>query len=134
MAFNYKAGIGSVGSYQVAGIPYITGSGADGLAADSEHKITFSTVAKSVLVMLHDSTTTEPIRVHFNSRDSGNVYGGNHFYPLSTNRDAVVFNTKCREIYVSNTGSTTSGYIVVAELTGIGGNEMFSLTGSGLTD
>jgi len=134
MAFKYRAGLGAVGSYQVAGIPWITGSGADGLPGPGEHKIEFPTVAKSVLVMLQDSTTTEPIRVHFNATGSGNVVGGNHFYPLSTDRDAFVFNTKCKEIYVSNPGSTTSGYIVVAELTGIDRLEMFDLTGSGLTD
>ena len=134
MAVNYRAGIGAVGSYQVAGVPWITGSGPDGLAAGAEDKIEFPTVAKSVLVMLDDPTTTEPIKVHFNSTSSGNVVGGRHYYPLTANRDAVSFGVKCKEIYISNSGSAASGYIVVAELTGISSNEMFTLTGSGLTD
>jgi len=134
LAVNYRAGIGAVGSYQVSGVPWITGSGGDGLPSGAEHKIEFPTVAKSVLVMLDDPTTTEPIKVHFNSTGSGNVVGGNHFYPLTNNRDAVSFGVKCKEIYISNSGSLASGYIVVAELTGISSGEMFILTGSGLTD
>jgi len=134
MAFNYKAGIGAVGSYQVAGVPWITGSGAEGLPGSAEHKIEFPTVAKSVLVMMFDPTNDAPLRVSFNSTGSGNVVDGNHFYPLDNTRDAVSFGVKCKEIYISNTTSNTSGYVVVAELTGISSNEMFTLTGSGLTD
>jgi len=134
MAYQHKSGIGAVGSYQVAGVPWITGSGANGLPGDEEHKIEFPSVAKSVLVMLNDPTTFSPIIVSFNATGSGNVVGGNHFYPLDANRDAVSFGVKCKEIYISNTTATPSGYIVVAELTGISCNEMFNLTGSGLTD
>ncbi len=135
MAVNYRAGIGAVGSYQVSGVPWITGSGAEGLPSGAEHKIEFPTVAKSVLVMKFDAGVGAPLRVSFNSTGSGNVVGGNHFYPLTTDRDAISFGVKCKEIYVSNSSSVeTSGYIVVAELTGISSDEMFSLTGSGLTD
>jgi len=128
----YTSGLGSVGSYQVSGVPWITGSGTNGLAAGTEHTITFPTVAKSVLVMLDDAASDD-IRVHFNATGSGNVVSGNHFYTLTTNRDAVSFNVKCKEIYISNGGGAASGYVVVAELTGISAGEMFVLTGSGLT-
>ena len=77
----YTAGIGSVGSYQVSGIPWITGSGANGLAVGAEDKITFPSVAKSVMVQLHDSNS-DVIHVHFNSSGSnGGVYEGNHYLP-----------------------------------------------------
>ena len=129
----YKAGIGAVGNYQVSGTPYITGSGAGGLAAGAEDKIEFPFVAKSVMVML-DDTENDDIRVHFNATGSGNVINGNHYFTLSTNRDSITFNTKCKEIYISNAGSAASGYTVVAELTTIQTSEMYTLTGSGLTD
>ena len=136
---NYKAGIGSVGSYQVSGVPWITGSGADGIATNTEDKISFPTVAKSVMVMLHDGDN-DNLHVHFNSSGSnGNVYDGNHYFILKDNRDSITFNVKCKEIYISNPpvsnggSGLSSGYIVVAELTGIDNNEMFNLTGSGLT-
>lgn len=129
----YKAGIGAVGNYQVSGNPYITGSGPSGLASGIEDKIEFPFVAKSVMVML-DDTENDDIRVHFNATGSGNVINGNHYFTLSTNRDSITFNTKCKEIYISNAGSAASGYTVVAELTTIQTSEMYTLTGSGLTD
>jgi hypothetical protein len=135
----FAAGIGSVGSYQVSGVPWITGSGANGLAVGAEDKITFPSVAKSVMVQLHDSNS-DVIHVHFNSSGSnGGVWEGNHFFPLTTDESSITFNVKCKEIWVSNppTGNggsgSPSGYRVVAELTGISPNEMFILTGSGLT-
>ena len=133
MAVNYRAGIGAVGSYQVSGMPWITGSGGEGLPVGVEHQISFPFVAKSVTVMLSD-TANDDIRVHFNSTGSGNVIGGNHFFPLTNDRDAITFNTKCKEIFISNGSVATSGYIVIAELTTIGTTEMFALTGSGLTE
>jgi hypothetical protein len=130
----YKAGIANVGSYQVSGTPYITGSGAGGLAAGREHKIEFPYVAKSVMVMLNDAENDD-VRVHFNSTGSANVVAGNHFFTLSTNRDSITFNAKCKEIYISNPSAVSgSGYVIIAELTGIETKEMYPLTGSGLTD
>mgnify|MGYP003673100354 FL=1 len=87
----------------------------------------------------HD-TNSDVIHVHFNSSGSnGGVYEGNHFFPLTTDESSITFNVKCREIWVSNPptanggSGSPSGYRVVAELTGISPNEMFILTGSGLT-
>ena len=136
---NYQAGIGSVGSYQVSGVPWVTGSGLNGIATNTEDKISFPSVAKSVMVMLHDAAN-ENLHVHFNSSGSnGNVYDGKHYFVLSNNRDSVTFNVKCKEVWISNPPASNggsgnaSGYIVVAELTGIDKKEMFDLTGSGLT-
>jgi len=129
-----RPGIGAVGSYQVAGVPFITGSGANSLKASTEHKITFPTITKSVLVRLNDPSEDHAIRIHFNPTGSGDVYTGNHYVELTTDRDAFTFNVKCKELYISNAhASNHSGYLIVAELTGISPSEMFTLTGSGLT-
>ena len=77
-AFKYRPGIGAVGSYQVSGLPYITGS--TSLAAGAEEKVEFTRVAKTVLV-INDSS--EDIRVHFNATGSGNVVGGKHYVTLT---------------------------------------------------
>ena len=45
--YNYKAGLGNVGSYQVAGIPYVTGSIASSVAAI---RIVFPSVTSWVMV------------------------------------------------------------------------------------
>ena len=135
----FTAGIGAVGSYQVSGVPWITGSGADGLASGAEKKVSFPTVAKSVMVMLRDGNA-DNLHVHFNSSGSnGNVYDGNHYFILANDRDSITFNVKCTELYISNPPTANGGsgnasrFIVVAELTGIDPFEMFPLTGSGLT-
>jgi hypothetical protein len=126
----YTVGINNVGSFQVSGIPYITGS--ESLAKDTEHTVSFPYVARSVTVVNHTSDT---IRVHFNSGSSGRVIDGFHFIELDSDEDSFTFNVKCTELYISapNTG-TTRKYRVAAELTNIPVGRMYTLTGSGLTD
>jgi len=128
----YQAGLGNAASYQVSGRPWITGSSIQ----NDSHKISFPSVAKSVTVINVDPDTTDEILVHFNATGSGRVIAGEHFHRLYSKTDNVTFNVKCREIYVTNTGSTGAAarYRVLAELTGIDVREMFVLTGSGLTD
>ena len=128
-AFKYRPGIGAVGSYQVSGLPYITGS--TSLASGAEEKVEFTRVAKTVLV-INDSS--EDIRVHFNATGSGNVVGGKHYVTLTSNRDSIEMGIRCKEIYISNPGSSAASFTVFAELTGIGTAEMNELTGSGLTE
>ena len=124
----HKAGIGSVGSYQISGVPYITGSAT--LAATAEDKISFPKVARAVTVVLNSN---HQIRVHFNPTGSGNVVTGKHYVLLDSKEDSVTLNNRCTEIYISAvTGDAT--YTVIAELTGIETSEMAALTGSGLTE
>ena len=129
----YRSGLGAVGSYQVSGVPYLTGAV---IAGGVEHKIEFPTVAKSVLVINKDTdTSNSALRVHFNATTAGPVIECLHYFPLDAQKDNITFNVKCKEIYISNgNGSGESRYFVAAELTGIQASEMFTLTGSGLTN
>ena len=136
MAYKYTTGLHSVGSYQVSGVPWITGSGPDGLGPEEEVQIVFPSVTKSVTVINIDAENHN-LRVHFNSTSSGNVIDGFHYVQLDTNQSGFTFDVKCKEIYISNpeTGLTSgSSYTVVAELTGITPDQMFVITGSGHTD
>jgi hypothetical protein len=128
---NYKVGLGSVGSYQVSGKPWVTGST---ISDGAEHYIQFPSVAKAVTVINTDPSGDDDIRIHFNSTGSGNVIGGNHYITLANARDSLTLTTKCKEIYISNPSASPSAYQMIAELTGINSNDMFVLTGSGLTD
>jgi len=133
MVYYRQNGIGAVGSYQVSGIPYLTGSWND-LAAGAEHKIEFPTVTRTVTVINTDVDSCD-IHAHFNTKTNTNVSGGLHYVALNSLNDAMSFNVKCKEIYISNPDASEAGsYTVVAELTGINANDMFVLTGSGLTD
>jgi len=137
MSYQYKAGIGDVGSYQVAGRPYLTGS--TSLAPGVEDQIVFPTVAKAVTIINADPDTmnNDAIRIHYNSTSSaGNVISGLHFVTLGFARDSFTFTLKCKEIFISApaTNVDPTGYQLIAELTGIDDSQMPPLTGSGLTD
>jgi len=125
-----KPGIGHVGSFQVSGYPYVTGS--TDIDNGTEHKIEFPRVVKSITVI---NRASPEVRIHFNSKDSGNVYAGGHYISLPVSGDAVTFNIKCKEIYVSNaSGADNGSYELFAEVTSIQSGEMPVLTGSGLTE
>ena len=137
--FQYRAGLQNVGSYQVGGIPYLTGTVLLPDNPDSgEVKISFPFVTKNVLVV--NTTASVPLRVHFNpiSEPGVNVIGGHHYFTLVDNKDSVTFNQKCKEVYISLETATypspTGSFELVADLTGIQAHEMFALTGAGLTD
>tara|TARA_Y100000034_G_C6833565_1_gene376494 strand:- start:423 stop:845 length:423 start_codon:yes stop_codon:yes gene_type:complete len=125
-----RAGLGHVGSYQVSGHPYISGS--TSLAAGLEQKFTFPYVTRNVTVVNHSSYT---LRVHFNSTSSGAVVSGVHYVELDSDEDSYTFNAKCKEIYVSApaTNGGAAAFRVIGELTGIETISMYDLTGSGLT-
>tara|TARA_R110002110_G_scaffold405059_1_gene623887 strand:+ start:580 stop:984 length:405 start_codon:yes stop_codon:yes gene_type:complete len=132
-AYQYKTGLYNVGSFQVSGRPWITGSTT--MVAGQEDRIVFPSVTKSIMIVNDDPGASEDdIYVHFNATGSGNVIAGKHYFNLSSNGLAITFNVKCREIYVSNPTTETTGYTIVAELTGIAADEMPPLAGSGLTD
>lgn len=135
MGYRYKAGIGDVGSYQVAGKPYLTGSLA--LAPGAEDHIVFPTVTKAITIINTAPSGNDPLRIHYNSTSSaGNVIGGLHFLTLSFARDSYTLPMRCKEIFISApaTNAAPSAYELVAELTGIDDSQMPPLTGSGLTD
>ena len=142
----YKMGIGNVGSYQVSGYPYVSGSSItkanSGDAADAQHQYTFPKVAKSVTVFFESGAPrTHPLRIHYNATGSGNVISKNHFIPISgAAGTSVTLNAKCAEIYISRADATGDGsaetlvYKIFAELTNIPTGEMSQITGSGLTE
>ena len=130
------SGLGSVGSYQVSGYPFITGSTT--LANSGEDKIGFPGVTKSITIINRPSGSGDApdIRVHFAPLTGGRVAAGNHFIILTANKDSMTMNVKCKEIYISRDDATAgnAAYTVFAEVTGIGPDSMFPLTGSGITD
>ena len=138
---HYSVGLHNVGSYQVSGIPWITGS--RDLHPGTEHHIVFPMVAKAVTVKAYVTGTAvgnaaEPhVRAHFRSiYDGGNVSGGMHYVPFDSHEDSFTFNVKCNQIFISApaTNAAQCSYHVIAELTQINAESMFELTGSGITE
>ena len=126
----YSVGLHNVGSYQVSGVPYITGST---IGLSKEHTIKFPMVAKSVTVIASGSVTST-MQVAFNSSSAGSVTAGNHYIDLDDNNVSITFNVKCKQIFIKSYGAD-NGYRIIAELTSIPSGTMPDsyLTGSGLT-
>ena len=131
-------GIGNVGSYQVSGYPFVTGSTLDSGnfagGSNAQGRIVFPQVVKS-FTLINTSTSSVSLRLHYNTIENNNVIGGHHYITITGSMTAVTMNMKCKEIFVSlNGGSAGNGtFEIFADLTGISPNDMPLLTGSGLT-
>tara|TARA_Y100000310_G_scaffold250739_1_gene257067 strand:+ start:315 stop:743 length:429 start_codon:yes stop_codon:yes gene_type:complete len=129
----YGVGVNNVGSYQVSGLPWITGS--SGTAKGQETQYLFPRITKSVTVI---SLGSEDIRVHFNSTSSlggAQVITGLHYVTLNSAEDSLTMNVKVDEIYISTPGTNggNASWTVVAELTNILPPQNWVISGSGLT-
>jgi hypothetical protein len=126
------AGLRNVGSYQVSGHPFLTGSKNMG-SAGTEHKISFPFVTKNVTVINSGSADKE-IKVHFTANSTNDdALANEHYIALNTNEDSFTFDVKCKEIYVTNTVAS-AGFMLFASLTSIHTGSMYALTGTGLTE
>ncbi len=146
-----SVGLRKVGSYQVSGKPFTTGS--TNLDAGKVHLVEFSSVAKSFTVINNNSNAGEDIRVHFNSGSSDavtvpgdagaktiantdDVYANFHYITIPAGNGSMTFDVKCKKFYISNPPGATDdlNYQVLAELTEIPSSRMYHLTGSGITE
>ena len=130
MVFKYAgAGIGNAASYLAAGLPYITGSAITG---SEEFRAAFPFVTKRVQVQVYDGTANDHIRVHFNSVDDGNVNGGQHWWHVKDG-DPFEAEVRCSELYITHDKGASVTFHVLAEMTTIPAEDMYVLSGSGLT-
>jgi|TARA_R110002126_G_C10390173_1_gene494960 hypothetical protein len=134
--FGYNSpGIGAVGSYQVSGYPFLTGT--INMADTTEEKVSFPGVTKSITIRNHSPATY--LKVHFASDAGGTaaVIGAHHYITVSGSAaksdGEETLNVKCNEIYLTNDCGTPLTYELHAEITTIAVSEMFELTGSGIS-
>jgi hypothetical protein len=131
--YNYRTpGIGSVGSYQISGTPYLTGT--NQLANGSEELVSFPAVTRAVTVRNLSNNTY--LKVHFESATTApNVLTGYHYATLSgaAGGTELKMEVKCNHLYVTNDCGSALDYEIIGELTGIGVGQMFPLTGSGIS-
>ena len=121
--YQYRPGLNNAASYMASGTPFVTGSD----ALTGSMKIEFPRVTKSITI--HELTNNSAIYFYFNE----NATELNKFVIDTTSHDhqPFTFDVKCKEIYVSGSGLA---FRLMAELTGINSEEMFALTGSGVTE
>jgi hypothetical protein len=126
-----RVGLGHVPSYEVAGAPFVTGST---LAGGEEITIQFPAVTKSITLF---AAPADDFKLNFAPTGSGRVVAGNHQvpFPYATPPQTVsphVLDVKCKSVTVSS--ATGGQWSLYASLTGINIDNMFPVTGSGITD
>lgn len=124
-----RAGLGSVGSYQAAGTPFMTGSTITG---GSQVLISFPNVTRSITIINKDAANDD-IRVHFQDKDTARTIAGEHYITLGDLNSSLTMNIKCNSVFLSAPGSDAT-FEMFAELTGINPQAMFPLTGSGIDE
>ena len=122
--YEYRAGIGNAASFQSSGSPFVTGSaGLTGVM-----KIEFPRVTKSIT--FHEISNTNSIFFYFHEDatelDKFQIDNTPNDHPYLT------IDVKCKEIFVSS--SSGNAFRLYASLTSIGTEQMFPLTGSGITE
>jgi len=125
----YKVGLHNVGSYQVSGRPWLTGSD---IGDGAEQKHEFPTVTKSFTVIASGTWNADDaaLRVHFVSTGSNTELISTHNYVTLEPDASITFNVKCKEVYLSSIGDNK--YELIADLTHIPTSSMYTLTGSGI--
>jgi len=131
----YSVGLQHVGAYQVSGTPYLIES-ALLTVSNNSLRFQFPTVTKSITVKSNHAA----IRVHFApyialdpaypEYTHGAVTNGN-FVTIAIG-ESQTFDFKCKEIFISNTTTSTAGtndVQIFAELTNIPAARMYSLDG-----
>ena len=110
----YSAGLNNVGSYQVSGIPYATGS----IGADSGVTITFPSVTRWIVVAYSGSDQAADLKVGFSELG---VLGtsNNYFYSLKPNTQSPRFELKLTQLWLYGGNAGEQGVSVMAGLTNL---------------
>ena len=133
----YSTGLRNVGSYQISGTPWVTGSIVTGSSAN-EYKVSFPYVAKSLYIsILADSggsLSNQNMRMSLVSFYQNNAGSNNHWITGFLGK-TYTFTGKFKEFYFSlNNANHESAFEMVAELTNIPTSHMYTLTGSGVDE
>ena len=116
----YSVGINNVGSYQVSGFPFVTGS----VDCTTATKIEFPKITRWVKIQNADQASTA--RIGF-SQDGVN---GTNYFTLAPESETDVLELKLSELWISESGNIN----VLAGLTNIKSNQMKDLTGVGIDE
>ena len=139
LATPYGVGLRNVGSYQVSGQPFITGSQVDGkflnaipASGISEKRIQFPYVTKSITLWNVSANSLSKLRVHLISSGSiTNHPTSKHYYELAQN-ESLTIDLKCKELYLSAVTAQVE-WKLYASLTNIQTGSMYNLAGSGIS-
>jgi hypothetical protein len=130
----YSVGLNNVGSYQVSGMPFASGSLIAPVSSSSPLEISFPYVTQWVQIIPHSNSGTKiDLKVGF-SENGVSGSGDNYFRIHARNTDTYppVYNLKVSKMFFqSDDGSSTISFDVVAGLTNIPVARINNLSGSG---
>ena len=142
--YNSGPGLSSVGSYQIAGTPYLSSSI---LAAGTQIEFTLPAVSKRIYIENYSGTPDTTLVLSFRDPTDTGVGTLGHTYTINSTGDIsaaggvgnnyIDLGVKCNSFFLSasaGAGSDPVTYSVVAELTGIAPSRMFVLSGSGINN
>ncbi len=105
MTYQYAPGLGNAASYQVSGIPYVSG----GIDATEAVSLSFPLVSRWIVVSNDGGST---MRIGFSQNG---VDGGTNYLSLPNGRQSPVLEVKATQIWLSGSNSCS----IMAGLTGI---------------
>jgi len=116
---SYRAGVSSVGQYQLSGIPYATASQAVPASSSAPLKIPFPNVTKFVTVVNEATGANAPLRVGFSALGvTGTAGGGTDNFFLLDNGESYTGEWRVADVYMLGHAAATSAS-VIAGLTGV---------------
>ena len=110
-----QAGLGSVGSYQMGGIPYASASINVPGSSSASMVVQFPYVVKFVTVINTTSGSANPIRVGFSA--NGVESGSNYF--ILNGGDSYTGEWRIEDLYLRSDSGTESSASIIAGLTPI---------------
>jgi hypothetical protein len=133
----YTAGLQNVGSYQVSGRPFITGSNIysneNAIASGDETSVSFPAVTKSITLWNYSADPLSKLRLTFVATGSINNHPASGVYYELGQNESLTLSLKCKDVYLS----AVSGEVLwklYASLTSIAPERMYALTGSGISE
>jgi len=118
--FQYKAGISSVGNYQVSGIPWATSSLTAPSTSSAPLQVSFPSITKFIVVK-NVATGSVKVRVGFSANG---VKGSNYF--LLDKDESFQGDIKVSSIYLLSNNGTQVPVSIVAGLTGIDSGQLYN--------
>lgn len=127
--YERSPGLSSVGSYLMAGKPYISGCS---LVAGEEKPFHFPNVTKKIFILPTGENPNINLTVASTS-SKGSVVSGQHYLTIPQN--GLEIDIMCTKVFVHTANPAAVGSCqIYASLTGINVDNMFHLTGSGIDE
>ena len=118
-SFQYKNGLGNVGSYQVSGRPFVSSSIAVPVESGSPVQIAFPTVTRTITIR-NDGAST--IRCGFSAHGVSGSAARNYF--TLTQNASFEQEFKVVALYLISDGASTGTATVIAGCTGIAADQL----------